>query len=591
MTSPIHEFRQHSEDVVGKFLQTIVVVDDRAFFQRTESSTKPTTLKASPVRPRFTGAPQAVAEHRDETTDVVGPAKDSSGAEVGSLVEDATTAEETSEDLAHELNAKYLIESFAGRGIVCAVLRPSEIEVAQLDKKVYPIAERADIVMLDWVLHEDTEGRKVKELIAEMTKTSSAQHRVRLIVVYTGELVLSDIIDEIQRTLQDSDVTDVLKKDDFTLTTGAVRITIYAKNNVRRAESGGELRERMIPVDQLPDRLIREFADMTAGLVSNVALGSFAALRSNTHRVLSKFSSGIDAPFLAHRAMLERPEDANDLLVYLVGAELTAILEGNEVGKIADKIEASDVIRAWLDMCEAKIQDAGGRGLAHKFSVKSSPEFLDDLCKMLRKGVADSTLTDELKKLNEDEEPHKKKLTEKLSIDKRSAGSMENKFAVLTTLKSDYRVNPPSLLPGTLLKESPSESGAKPRPKYWVCIQPICDCVRIRGERSFPFLEMVEDNGRFNLVLPDDEKEFVKARIIFRPHKLRMMEFKATDHGMVRGVREGEAVFFKAERSENKYRWIGELKFEQAQRIVNKYAAEISRVGLDESEWLRRWAL
>jgi hypothetical protein len=78
---------------------------------------------------------------------------------------------------------------------------------------------------------------------------------------------------------------------------------------------------------------------------------------------------------------------------------------------------------------------------------------------------------------------------------------------------------------------------------------------------------LVEDNGEVNLVLPDDEK------------------------GVVRGVREGEAVFFTAERSESRYRWISELKFEQAQRIVNKYAAEISRVGLDESEWLRRWAL
>jgi hypothetical protein len=31
-------------------------------------------------------------------------------------------------------------------------------------------------------------------------------------------------------------------------------------------------------------------------------------------------------------------------------------------------------------------------------------------------------------------------------------------------------------------------------------------------------------------------------------------------------------------------------KFEHAQRIVNEYAAKLSRVGLDESEWLRRWA-
>jgi hypothetical protein len=532
--------------------------------------------------------PQGTVDRNDEASIHETSGEDSSGENAVPVVEDASTAEETSEDLAHELNAKYLIESFAEQGVVCAVLVPHKIEVDQLHKKVYPVAERADIVMLDWVLHGDAEAKKVKELIVQMTKASSAAHRLRLIVVYTGELGLSGIIDEIESSLNDSGVGDVSKKDDFTLVSGAARITVYAKNNVRRTESGGELRERMIPADQLPDRLIGEFADMTAGLVSNVALGSLAALRANTHRVLSKFSPDMDSPFLAHRAMLERPEDANSLLVYLVGAELTSILEGNEVGNIADKIEAEDVIRAWLDLCEAKVRAAGGSGLAKQFSAGQSPEFLDDLCKLLRKGVADDTLRAELKQFKD--APHKKRLTERLSVDGASAGIMENRFAVLTTLKSDYRVRPPALLPGTILKELPL-AAAVGSPRYWVCIQPICDCVRIRGQRAFPFLEMVEGNGKFNLVLPDDEKDFVKVRVIFRPYKLRMIEFKATGHGVVRGTRAGKDIFFKAEGDESRYRWIGELKFEQAQRIVNKYGAEIARVGLEESEWLRRWAL
>lgn len=589
MSSPSGaDFRQHSENVASKFLQTVVVVDDRAYFTRSESSRKPTTLKKSPVRPRFTGAPVEAASKSKDNTDNEST-EGFLGVGTDPVIEDATTAEETSEDIAHELNAKYLIESFAEKGMVCAVLRPSKIEVGKLDKKFYPLAERSDIMMLDWVLHNDTEGKKVKELIGEMTKTSSAQHRLRLIVVYTGQLGLSGIIDELEKQLQDNGIQDVVRKDIYTLVSGAVRITIFAKNNVTRAESGGELRERMVPVDQLPDRLIREFADMTAGLVSNVALRSLAALRSNTHRVLSKFNPGIDAPFLAHRAMLEQPDDANGLLVYLIGAELTAILEGNEVAKVADEHKAVDIIRAWLEMNEAKIQEAGGRGLAKQFSIKDSPEFLDDLCKMLRKGVENNALKEEFKVFRE--EPHKKKLAEKLSADRKSAGKMEQKFALLTTLKSDYRVNLPALLPGTLLKEFPPSSGAKVRHKYWVCIQPICDCVRVHGERSFPFLEMVEDNGRFNLVLPDNEKEFVKVRIIFRPYKTRMINFKPSEVGMVLGKRQDSSVFFTAEGDESRYRWIGELKFEQAQRIVNKYAAEISRVGLDESEWLRRWAL
>jgi hypothetical protein len=38
------------------------------------------------------------------------------------------------------------------------------------------------------------------------------------------------------------------------------------------------------------------------------------------------------------------------------------------------------------------------------------------------------------------------------------------------------------------------------------------------------------------------------------------------------------------------FKWIAELKFEHIQRIVINYALQLARVGLDESEWLRRWA-
>lgn len=35
------------------------------------------------------------------------------------------------------------------------------------------------------------------------------------------------------------------------------------------------------------------------------------------------------------------------------------------------------------------------------------------------------------------------------------------------------------------------------------------------------------------------------------------------------------------------YEWVLELKDLQAQRIVDAYCSRLSRVGLDESEWLR----
>ena len=37
-----------------------------------------------------------------------------------------------------------------------------------------------------------------------------------------------------------------------------------------------------------------------------------------------------------------------------------------------------------------------------------------------------------------------------------------------------------------------------------------------------------------------------------------------------------------------RYYWVLDLKESHAQRIANEFSANLARVGLDESEWLRR---
>ncbi len=549
----------------------------------------PTTPVKSPARPQFVGETTTIIEPEEESDITDEAATDETLDEIKEpIVEQARTDEETSEDRAHVLDAKYLIESFAERGMACAVLRPKKFEVDQLDKKVYPVAERSDIVMLDWVLHQDTEGKKVTELIAEMTKRALEQHRLRLIVVYTGELKIFDIVDTILAVLKKAGVNDVLKEDDFTLVIGSVRIVVYVKNNVGGVGLSDELRGRLVPADQLPDRLISEFTKMTAGLVSNVALDSLAALRSNTHRILSKFNADIDAPFLAHRAMLPHPEDASDLLVHLVSGELTAVLEGNKVGVAADESEGTDVIKAWIEMNEAS-----GYEFAKRFAVKESIDVLVQLNTLLRKGVANDTLLGKFKTFKNN--PHQRELTAQLCSSSKSASDLDHEFAALTILKSDYRSesNLPALVPGTLLKEISSSEEIESSFKYWVCIQPVCDCVRIKSTRSFPLLQLdlVNDNGKFDLILPDKGKKFVKARVIYRPYKSRLEDFDPSTDGseMVRAEAQSGEIYFTA-KDGTRYQWLADLKFEPAQRIVNKYASELARVGLNESEWLRRSA-
>jgi hypothetical protein len=582
MTSPLgKDFREHSQVIASEFLQTIMVVDDLAYFEEGDPTAKHTELLL-PGSPRFTDG--VMAEEEAESLLTEETAHDSPQSEIGSNLN--VTEQELSEDKAHKLNAKKLIGDFAVKGMVCAVIKPADIEVDTLEDKVYPLAKNSDIVVFDWVLGSDISGEKVKELIGKITKSSSEEEkRLRLIVVYTGQLNLVAITKQIKKALKDDQGLKVKNENPYTLVSGSVRIAVYAKGYVTPPRANEELAARVIPIEQMPDKLIGEFTDMTMGLVSNVAVQSFAALRSNTHHILSKFHAGIDAPFLSHRAMLTKPEDAGNLLVYLIGAELTAILDGMEVSKVADEHNGKDIIRAWLDM-----KERDGHKFATRFPTGSPASVLGDLCKLLRKGVEDDSLHEELKKFKK--KPHTKELTKKFADAKASAVDLEHQFAILTSIKSDYRVRPPALLPGSLLKETRQIDKAK-KTFYWVCIQPVCDCVRLKERRAFPLLELkvVDDNSNFDLVLPDRSKGYVHVKTIYSPYRSRMEEFDPSADGlqMVRAESKRGGYYFKSARGKC-YQWIAELKFEHAQRIVNEYAAKLSRVGLDESEWLRRWA-
>jgi hypothetical protein len=87
--------------------------------------------------------------------------------------------------------------------------------------------------------------------------------------------------------------------------------------------------------------------------------------------------------------------------------------------------------------------------------------------------------------------------------------------------------------------------------------------------------------------------DFVRLRIDPRPFKLQTASFKPDkSKGLVLATTDEEGRYWFQSRDESRmYRWIGELKFEHAQRAVQAFASQNSRVGLTESEWQRRWDL
>ena len=135
---------------VADFLQTVVVVDDKAHLEPLPTNNDNTSMSGT-----------AEADNESPVwahANLVSPQPDTAG----SLADP------------EDLDAKSLVDGFAEKGIACTVLRPgSEDDVVTQTTK---ITELADIVVLDWILDKD-DGEKATSLIQQMISEESGSDR------------------------------------------------------------------------------------------------------------------------------------------------------------------------------------------------------------------------------------------------------------------------------------------------------------------------------------------------------------------------------------------------------------------------------
>ena len=354
------------------------------------------------------------------------------------------------------------------------------------------------------------------------------------------------------------------------------------------------MQKRVVRLRDLPDYLIAEFSVVTRSLIGNVALESLAAVRSNTHQILMKFRPDLDAAFLTHRALLDPPDEAEFHLIPLVLSEIQAVLEDRNVAQQA----SGENITRWLDF---RVSD--GLKLYRKLKMKTKAGARKAILEIAEKGVRDKTLPATYPQIRTllnrlRQETHKTALnefTKFLISDNTSALEYDRELALLMSVRSRYESPTPTLTLGTIVAETLGDGDAK----YWLCVQPVCDSVRLKDKRSFPFLKMSRSavDAAFNYLVRDGNS-WVELSLQLRPHQSRLINFKP-DAGKreVVALNENGDWYFqstdptsKKDATQMKYRWIADLKTEHAQRVANDYSFQISRVGLMESEWLRRWA-
>jgi hypothetical protein len=528
-----NDFMQLSEEVAKKFLHTIVVVDDEATFEK--KSTSPKVIRTPPRRGRD---------------------KDN-----GSSPDD-----EPKRGTQHSLNAKEVIDNFASKGIVCSILKPEKESDWDLFKSV---AKRTDVFIIDWEINNDG-GDTAVQIIDDIINSDTTQEpRLRLLIIYTGETDVDIISSKIQTKLKELfgdnfKVTD----NEATFTRGHLRIGIYLKNDIGIAP---KFDERVIHEKDLSRIVSSEFSKITAGLISNVALESISILRDNTHLILGKLGPQIDPPYLTHRVWVDNPDDAMDYAVEIINSEFRSVLENHEVRHKVD----SGVIKKWLEF-----KNPDNKFVIH--GPNSQKEFdLDEIEKLIEKGIEHYRKE---KKCNIGKNWYKSFTKTFCFGDDDDDNVLDNKFAILTTNFC------PFLTQGTILKSESSNASVN----YWLCIQPRCDCVRIDEKRDFYFLplnDLEKEDDEFDIVIPGEDEAFVKLKIGFQTYNGKAFEFQVpnSDEKVIKAEPQEESFVFKTHDGK-KFTWIAEMKYEQIQRVAHEFASRLSRVGLNEYEWLRLWA-
>lgn len=513
---------------------------------------------------------------------------------------------EQGQDNQHAFDSSAISKVFAKEKKVCAVYKPiieSDIE----DFK--EISKKADVVILDWLIslqndveeddlavdadEDDPRGQYTKQIIKELIE-SSGNDSLKLIIIYTGEDILEEITQNIFEDITQWNQNFQLKDTNCEVCSKNIRILVRGKfggDNEVRFKQRPHLLNKILSYECLPSFVLTEFATMTSGLLSNFALLSLTTIRNNSHKILSLFSTDLDPAYLSHKSLLPHGDDAEQMLHHLLKDSIGDLLFYHNTGSILSQ----ELINDWVDLQikEEKIAIRNKKGGLLNPAVYFSRD------KRLLNNLLFSKETNVEKKYetlfktiipNKDQfEPFLDFLFNNSIMlffnndDRNKEEECNKKFAKLTHHKSLFLPanTPPILTLGTIIKSVANN-------EYYLCIQQKCDSVRIKEgkERKFLFLPMaIVISNKFDIVTHDG----IKLKLDKKSFAIKTMKFKceSTKEVICGKLNDKGNYTFKHIYNEE-FEWVLDLKDLHSQRIVVEYASLLSRVGLDESEWLRR---
>lgn len=483
-------------------------------------------------------------------------------------------------------NAAAVSQCFAKSGKLCTIYAP--IKDVDIDFCTI-LADKADVLVVDWRLTldvtkeldenadaaDDIRGEYTLQLLKTVLH-DAGNDKFKLIVVYTGETDLEQIFENIGTGLSEF----MLEKssEDFSLSSSNIEIVVRAKNNAFVHKP--EWNKFVIEYENLPSKLVEIFTKKIKGLLPNYALSAITEIRKHTPQILSAFSKDLDAAYLGHEVSIPNKEDAQQLLNTCFGSAISELLQD-----VA--IPMHKWYEQWVDAFVVDSYEIENGGKKIKISA--------DFCKSLF-SASGTSLHERLSAFNVSAKWANKLVKESSSLFGLQGHAVQNscsKFAKITQNKNIFgsKHNPPILTLGTVVRLANTNS-------YFVCIQQGCDSHRIPlndkkngSGRDFLFLSLKkcdqDEKNKIKVMLNDFSEVIVETS----SYSICKMRFLPQENGTpIYGKKEENQWVFEST-SQNafayKYIWQFDIKESYALQIVNKYASQLTRVGVDLAESMR----
>jgi len=570
MCDDISPFNKFIIESAGKYLQTVVVVDDRIYENTGGSVASP--LMVPPTKLRKAALKSAEAANEKKVT----------------ADEKTENAEKPDEVSFHDVQ-----NSFAKKQIICSLYQPKKSATFGERSAVYNLCSAADVVIVDWDLHGNF-GNKATELVGNLIEQSMKEipNQLRLVLIYTMEANLRSVADKLYEDLSERIGKKTIDVDPETkglvLTTDNARVVVWGK---RENTTLTEYSRFWVPEKKLAERTIIEFSKLASGLLQAIVLRGVANLRENNRRILMRFHEGLDTAFLAHRALL-LPVDAFGQLIPLLTDELRAVLE-DTLGEspLGSGPAVERIITDWCTTHWNPGDDA-------KWFVGASVdprEFANDVfCKGL--SIKEKYTKQQAGKIPKlvasikEEDGHLKWGNDQKCLDLTTyllAGclgdSCNQQLGTLMSQRIAYEKARRALHLGVILREMEGNQ------RYMLCLQPVCDSLRINGKaRAFIFclLDVPDAGEPFTHAVMDRNRNSIQLVYRSKISNCYVTNFTIGSSAMCASKDDKERFIFEDD-GNKRYEWIAELKTEHAQRAAEDFGRTLSRVGLTESEWLR----